>query len=78
MNKQLTRIRDGRMFLGVAGGVANYLNIDPVFVRLAFVLLGFAKGIGLLIYLVLALVMREENVPAKVEPFSEEEIKIHA
>lgn len=78
MNKQLTRIREGRMFLGVAGGVANYLNIDPVFVRLAFVLLGFAKGLGLLIYLVLALVMREEGVMAKAEPFSEEEIKVHS
>ena len=31
---------------GVAAGFADYFNVDPVFVRLGFVLLALANGIG--------------------------------
>lgn len=48
---------------GVASGIAAYLGIDPVFVRIAFVLLGFAGGVGLVIYLGLYVAM-PEGVPA--------------
>ena len=37
---------------GVAAGFADYFNVDPVFVRLGFVLLGLANGIGLLFYVI--------------------------
>jgi phage shock protein C len=37
---------------GVAAGLGQYLDVDPVLVRLAFVLLFFANGFGLLAYLV--------------------------
>jgi len=35
---------------GVAAGLGAYLDVDPVLVRLAFVLLVFANGFGLLAY----------------------------
>ena len=47
------------MSTGVAGGLAQYFNIDPVLVRLAFVLLGLSGGIGLIAYLILAIVVPE-------------------
>lgn len=75
--KRLTRSRNERMFLGVAGGLANYLNIDPVLVRLFFVILGFAThGQILLVYLILALLMPEEKTNAKANAFDEDEIVI--
>ncbi len=43
-----------RLALGVCGGVAEYFNLDSVAVRLAFVVLGLAGGLGLGIYLLLA------------------------
>jgi phage shock protein PspC (stress-responsive transcriptional regulator) len=46
---RLTRSRDDKMIAGVAGGIGHYLNIDPVIVRLAFVLLAFS-GASLLFY----------------------------
>jgi phage shock protein PspC (stress-responsive transcriptional regulator) len=49
------------MLAGVCGGVAAYLGVDSVFVRLAFVVLLFASGIGLPIYLILWLVMPSEG-----------------
>ncbi|MCA9949430.1 MAG: PspC domain-containing protein [Anaerolineales bacterium] len=76
--KRLVRRSEDRMLFGVAGGVADYLNVDPVIVRLVFVLLAlFGKGLGVLLYIVLAIVMREEVAPAaKANPFDEEEIII--
>ena len=55
--KRLCKSSGNRKVFGVAGGVAEYLNIDPTLVRLAFVLLTMAGGPGLLLYIVLALVM---------------------
>lgn len=73
-DKRLVRVREDRMVLGVAAGVANYVNIDPVLVRLLFVLLALASGWGVLIYIVLAFVMPEVDEPsAKANFFDEEE-----
>ena len=41
---------DDRIMLGVAGGLARGLAIDPLFVRIAFVVLALFSGVGLLIY----------------------------
>lgn len=65
-NNQLVRSQNDRMCLGVAGGLAEYTNIDPVIIRLAFVLTTlYAGGVGLLVYLILALLMPEEHVSEK-------------
>jgi phage shock protein C len=76
-NKRLIRLQDDRMIFGVAAGLARYLNIDPVIIRLLFVLLTLAGGHGILIYLVLVVIMPQETTPtAKAAAFDEEEIVI--
>jgi phage shock protein PspC (stress-responsive transcriptional regulator) len=76
-NKRLIRSRDNRMLFGVCAGLADYLNVDPVIVRLLVVLLTLWNGVGLLIYLVLAVIMPQEaEVTAKANAFDEEEIVI--
>jgi phage shock protein C len=77
-NKRLMRSRSDRMFHGVAGGLGAYLNIDPVLVRLFFVLMGFAtQGQALLVYVILAVLMPEEpQRAAKSHDPVEEEIVI--
>jgi len=47
------------MIAGVAGGLAQYFAVDPVVIRLTFVVLAFS-GIGLLLYPVLWLLMPKE------------------
>lgn len=42
-----------RMIGGVAGGLAEYLGVDPLLVRIAFVVLALVNGFGLLVYLVM-------------------------
>ncbi|MDZ4719421.1 MAG: PspC domain-containing protein [Roseiflexaceae bacterium] len=60
MDTRLMRSRSDRMMGGVAGGIARYFNIDPVIVRLVFVLSIFAGGVSPLVYLVLWIVMPED------------------
>jgi len=55
-----------RMIAGVCGGIAEYLNVDPTLVRLGFVLLTFASGTGILLYLVMAIVV--PRAPIGVSP----------
>ncbi|MCA9926797.1 MAG: PspC domain-containing protein [Anaerolineales bacterium] len=74
---KLVRSQSDRMFFGVAAGIADYVNLDPVIVRLIFVLLALSGGPGILIYIILAIVMPEEGAPAaKANVFDEEEIVI--
>jgi phage shock protein C len=48
----LRRSREDRVLFGVCGGLGRYLGIDPVLVRIAFVLLAIFGGAGLLLYLI--------------------------
>jgi len=61
MDTRLTRSRDDRMIAGVAGGLADYLGIDPSLVRIAWVVLFLAGGLGLLIYIIMWIVVPEED-----------------
>jgi phage shock protein PspC (stress-responsive transcriptional regulator) len=51
--RQLVRIRQGSTLGGVCTGLGAYLEIDATLVRLFFVLLAFAEGIGMVLYLLL-------------------------
>lgn len=52
------------MFLGVASGLGAYLGIDPVIVRVLFVIATLLGGPGLIAYIILAIVMPEESSSA--------------
>lgn len=59
--KKLTRPKKGRKIAGVCIGLANYLNIDPTVVRLAFLFFALPGGLpGIFIYFVLWIVVPEE------------------
>lgn len=57
---KLVRSETDKVVAGVCGGLAAYLDIDPVLVRLAFVILFLASGMGFAIYLILWIVMPRE------------------
>jgi phage shock protein PspC (stress-responsive transcriptional regulator) len=59
MPKRLYRITDGAMLAGVCNGIGAYFNIDPTFIRLAFVFFAIVWGTGVLAYIVLAFVVPE-------------------
>ncbi|MEO6046827.1 MAG: PspC domain-containing protein [Candidatus Kapaibacterium sp.] len=51
--KKLFRSRSSRVFGGVAGGLAEYLGISPVFTRIGFVVLALSGGFGFLAYFII-------------------------
>jgi phage shock protein C len=64
------RSRTDRVLGGVAGGIGQHLGIDPIIIRLVFVVLVLAGGSGLLAYLIAWVVIpaapagAEEEAPA--------------
>ncbi|MCF6466691.1 PspC domain-containing protein [Clostridium sp. Cult2] len=62
MNKKLKRSSTDKILAGVCGGIGEYFNVDPVIVRILWVLISFMPGgPGLLAYVVCALIIPEDN-----------------
>jgi len=63
MDRRLTRDTKNAVLGGVAAGFADYFGVDPVLVRLVFILLTFLNGFGLVAYAVGWVIMpRREEV----------------
>lgn len=60
-NKKLYRSRDNRIIFGVCGGLGKYFDIDSTLIRLVFILFSLVSGIGILAYLVFAIVTPKEH-----------------
>jgi phage shock protein PspC (stress-responsive transcriptional regulator) len=58
---RIRRTTSDRRVAGVAGGLARHLDIDPLIVRVAFVVLTFFGGAGLLLYIACWLLLPEEG-----------------
>lgn len=56
-NKKLYRSERNKKIFGVCGGLGEYLNVDPVFLRIIFLVAFFTGSLGFWIYLVFALAM---------------------
>ena len=66
--RRLHRSLDDRFLFGVAGGLAEFFDIDPVLVRVGWVLLTVATvGIAALAYLVLVIVTPNGSLPGSAE-----------
>ncbi len=66
MSTDFTRSRSDKMIAGVCGGLARYFAVDPVIVRLIFVLAVLLGGVSPFIYLLLWLIMPEEHANTTV------------
>ncbi len=65
--KRLYRSNTNRILGGVCGGIAEYFNIDPVIVRLIWIVITVFYGLGILIYLIAWVIIPqspEGNSPA--------------
>jgi phage shock protein C len=64
MEKRLYRSRSDRMIWGVCGGLAKHFNVDPTIIRIIAVLSIFLNGLGVLAYIILAIVVPLESSKA--------------
>jgi phage shock protein PspC (stress-responsive transcriptional regulator) len=62
----LVRLRSGRMLAGVAAGLADWFDVDPTLVRVAFVALALLGGVAVPIYLAAWLLIPEEGTEVSV------------
>lgn len=60
MEKKLYRSVTDRKIAGVCGGLAKYFGFDSTMVRLALALLVIFGGVGILAYIICALIIPEE------------------
>lgn len=58
--KKLYRSRSNRVFAGIAGGLGEYFGVDPVVVRLIWLVLIFLWGTGLVAYLIAWIIIPKE------------------
>lgn len=71
--RRMYRDPDNQIISGVCSGLGAYLNIDPVFVRILFVVFTMAYGMGLLVYFLLwAVIPEARTATEKLEMYGEE------
>ncbi len=72
MKEKLYRSTKDKVVGGVAAGLGNYLNIDPVIVRIIFVLLTIFNGVGLLVYIIMWIIIPADKDDRPILNFNKE------
>lgn len=78
MQKKLYRSKTNRVIAGVCGGIGEYFEIDPVLVRLVWLIFFFAGGSGVIAYIIAMIIIPEETgkkKKVKKTKFSEEKFE---
>lgn len=65
-----------RTVAGVAGGLARFFDVDPLLIKVAFVVLSFFGGAGLFLYCALWLVVPDERTDRAAINLDERNLKI--
>lgn len=60
--KRLYRNTNNKIIAGVCSGVGDYFNIDPVIIRLLWVILTIFGGAGLLVYIIAWIIIPEKPI----------------
>jgi phage shock protein PspC (stress-responsive transcriptional regulator) len=74
---RMYRDTDNRVIGGVCSGMGAYWNIDPVILRIIFIALILAGGIGVMVYLILYIVLPEAKSTAQKIEMKGEPVNIH-
>lgn len=76
MTKKLYRSYQDKKIAGVCGGLAEYFDVDPVFIRALFIITTIGYGIGFIAYITLWIIVperprliftKEENIEIPVD-----------
>lgn len=61
MKKRLYKSREDKKLCGVCGGIAEYFELDPTIIRLAWVVFTLLGGSGIIAYIIAAIVMPDKK-----------------
>ncbi len=76
LQEKLYRSREHRMIAGVAGGIAEYFEIDVTIVRLLWILGVLVGGGGVLVYIIAWIIIPEKEEGTTVSEDEEGEKKL--
>ena len=63
MDRKLVRSSSNPMIAGVCGGLAEYFDVDPTLVRVAYIMLTFFTAFsGILVYMVLCIAIPRDRI----------------
>ncbi len=74
---RMYRDTDHRIIGGVCSGMGAYWAIDPVIIRIIFVVLALTGGLGILVYLILYIVLPEAKTTAQKIEMKGNPVNIH-
>jgi phage shock protein C len=57
--KRLLRSKNNKIIAGVCGGIGEYFNVDPVLIRLIWVIITLMGGAGILAYIIAWIIIPE-------------------
>jgi len=69
MHKKLYRSREHRVLMGLCGGVAQYFDVDPIFVRLVYMVATVITGVfpGIVAYVLAVFIVPNEPLLVREE-----------
>ena len=73
MEKKIYRSQKNKVIGGVCGGIGEYFDIDPVLIRLIFIILFFSFGIGFLGYIIAWIIIPEKPLDNASIEFDKDE-----
>lgn len=76
MEKKLYRSRESRIIGGVCGGIGEYFDIDPVLIRIIFLILFFVLGVGIITYIIAWIIIPERPLNNEKIEYDVDEEKI--
>lgn len=74
---RMYRDTDNRIIGGVCAGIGAYWDIEPLIIRIIFIALILAGGIGAIVYLILYIVLPEARTTAQKIEMKGEPVNIH-
>lgn len=72
---KLYKSKTNKIIDGVCGGLGEYFNIDPMIVRIIFVLLALWGGIGIVLYIIGMIIIPPEGEESIIKSKNKEELK---
>ncbi|MCK9408174.1 MAG: PspC domain-containing protein [Bacteriovoracaceae bacterium] len=74
-NQKLYRSQTNKIFAGVCGGLAEYFDVDPVVIRILFVLMVLFGGTGIILYIAAIFIVPKKPIYFNETPPLQSEIK---
>lgn len=75
MEKRLYKSNKNAVLCGVCGGIGEYFHVDPVVIRLAWVVFCCLGGSGIIAYIIAAIIIPKKPIGDTYSKINEEEAK---